>query len=245
MRRCFFAALSARILSRRSERLVEIGLSYIPADCAVAARSATASISPAAAFQKETAREYMMQHYIGHIEWHYMSPEDEKKGYGEGPFGFDVPSNMFIIAYNLIAGRGDLEKSMCDAVWFGEDTDCTAGTIAALHGIRCGIDSIDQKWIEPIGHEDQDDQHRPVPHGEPHPEGHLRVLRAYRKAPCRRRRAEIPARRACEGLHGPAWFTDIYDDMRVVTYRFDYINVRLDYMGDPVIRAGEPKRIRF
>ena len=43
----------------------------------------------------------------------------------------------------------------------------------------------------------------------------------------------------------PTWFTNIYDDMRVVTYRFDYVNVRLDYMGDPVIRAGEPKRIRF
>ena len=45
-----------------------------------------------------------------------------------------MPSNLFIIAYNLIAGQGDLGASMCGAVWFGEDTDCTAGTIAIANG---------------------------------------------------------------------------------------------------------------
>lgn len=84
------------------------------------------------------AREQMLQNFIGHIEWHYISPEDEAKGYGEGPFGWDVPSNLFIIAYSLLYGEGDLEKAMCTAVSFGEDTDCTAGTIASLFGIRYG-----------------------------------------------------------------------------------------------------------
>ena len=28
-------------------------------------------------------------------------------------------------------------------------------------------------------------------------------------------------------------------------YCFDYLNVRVDYCGDPVLRAGEQKRVRF
>ena len=241
----FFAALeSAAFFEPSLERLVEIGLSYIPADCAVARAIRDGVDFARRGVSKETAREYMMQHYIGHIEWHYMSPEDEKKGYGEGPFGFDVPSNMFIIAYNLIAGRGDLEKSMCDAVWFGEDTDCTAGTIAALHGIRCGIDSIDQKWIEPIGTKIKTISIDPFRMESRIPkdiyEFSARIERLHAEA-ARKFRLDGPAK----DFTAPEWFTNIYDDMRVVTYRFDYINVRLDYMGDPVIRAGEPKRIRF
>ena len=181
----FFAALeSAAFFEPDLEKLIEIGLTYIPADCAVARAIRDGVDFARRGVSKETAREYMMQHYIGHIEWHYIAPEDERKGYGEGPFGFDVPSNMFIIAYNLVAGRGDLEKSMCGAVWFGEDTDCTAGTIAALHGIRCGIDSIDKKWIEPIGTKIKTISIDPFRMESRIPKGHLRILGPPREAPC-------------------------------------------------------------
>ena len=242
----FTAALeSAAFFEQDLEKLIEIGLSYIPADCVVARAIREGADLARRGVSKEEARDHMMQSYIGHIEWHYMSPEDEAKGYGEGPFGFDVPSNMFIIAYNLVAGKGDLEKSMCDAVWFGEDTDCTAGTIAALHGIRFGIDSIEKKWIEPIGTKIKTISIDPFRMEARIPkdiyEFSARVEKIHEQAVQEYALSDEPT----HDLMAPAWFTNIYDDMHVVTYRFDYINVRLDYMGDPVIHAGEPKRIRF
>lgn len=45
----------------------------------------------------EESREYIMQNYIGHLEWHAISGEDEEKGYSEGKMGWDVPSNIMII----------------------------------------------------------------------------------------------------------------------------------------------------
>lgn len=33
--------------------------------------------------------------------------------------------------------------------------------------------------------------------------------------------------------------------MKTVKYEFPYLNVRVDYCGDPVINAEEPKKIRF
>ena len=156
-----------------------------------------------------------------------------------------MPSNLFIIAYNLIAGQGDLGASMCGAVWFGEDTDCTAGTIAALHGIRCGIDSIENKWIEPIGTKIKTISIDPFRMESRIPKDiyafSARIAKIHEDAVKKFGLSQEPA----GDFMAPDWFCNIYDDMRVVTYRFDYVNVRLDYMGDPVIRAGEPKRIRF
>lgn len=40
---------------------------------------------------------------------------------------------------------------MCTAVNYGEDTDCTAGTIAALYGIMHGTKVFGEKWVKPIG----------------------------------------------------------------------------------------------
>ena len=70
-----------------------------------------------------------MQNYIGHLECHYISEEDEQKGYQNGRMGWDVPSNIMIIIYGLLFGRGDFERSMLTALHYGEDTDCTSGTI--------------------------------------------------------------------------------------------------------------------
>lgn len=236
---------SAAFFETDIQKLIDIGLSYIPADCAVARAIRDGVDFAHRGVAKETAREFMMQNYIGHIEWHYIAPEDEKKGYNDGPFGFDVPSNMFIIAYSLIAGADHLEKSMCTAVWFGEDTDCTAGTIAALYGIRYGLDAIEKKWIEPIGTKIKTISIDPFRMENRIPKDiyafSARVGAIHEEAV-----RKFGLSDALEtDFKAPDWFANIYDDMRVVTYRFDYINVRLDYMGDPVIHAGEPKKIRF
>ena len=41
------------------------------------------------------------------------------------------------------------------------------------------------------------------------------------------------------------YFQNIYREMKTIRYEFPYLNVRVDYMGAPVITANEPKKIRF
>ncbi len=62
----------------------------------------------------------------------------------------DVKVNFPIMVAALLLGKGDFSKSICDAVNFGEDTDCTGATVGALLGIM-NPDSIPEKWLAPIG----------------------------------------------------------------------------------------------
>lgn len=64
----------------------------------------------------------------------------------------DVKLNLPIIAAALLLGEGDFDKSICYAVNFGEDTDCTGATVGALLGIR-NPDTISERWLAPIGHD--------------------------------------------------------------------------------------------
>ena len=50
----------------------------------------------------------------------------------------------------LLLGKGDFGKSICTAVNFGQDTDCTGATVGAILGIM-NPDSISAHWLEPIG----------------------------------------------------------------------------------------------
>ena len=243
----FTAAVeSAAFFENDTKKLLQIGLSYLPEDCAVARAVRAGWDCWEKGLEPMAAREQMLQNFIGHIEWHYISPEDEAKGYGEGPFGWDVPSNLFIIAYSLLYGEGDLEKAMCTAVSFGEDTDCTAGTIASLFGIRYGIDSIDRKWIDPIGTRLKTISIDPFRMENRIPkdiyEFSARVEKLHQAAVEQfglYREEDIPS------FEAKPYFKNIYDEMHVVRYCFDYLNVRVDYCGDPVLRAGEQKRVRF
>ena len=62
----------------------------------------------------------------------------------------DVKVNFPIMVAGLLLGNGDFAKSICDAVNFGEDTDCTGATVGALLGIM-NPDSIPERWLAPIG----------------------------------------------------------------------------------------------
>lgn len=52
-----------------------------------------------------------------------------------------------IIIYGLLFGEGNFEKSVLTAVHYGEDTDCTAGTIASLFGIMYGIEFLKKNGL--------------------------------------------------------------------------------------------------
>lgn len=244
----FMAAMeSAAFYERDIRKLIDIGLSYIPEECTVSKAIRDAIRTFDEGMSVEQTREYLMQHYIGHLEWHAIAREDEEKGYNEGPMGFDVPSNMMIIIYGLLFGEGSYEKAMCTAVNYGEDTDCTAGTIAALYGMMYGRDVFEEKWTKPIGNKlvtisiDPFLMYGKIPKTVEELTERVTVL--YEKA--QKEFGLTGWSGNVEDFYAKPYFRNIYREMNVVRFEFSGLNIRLDYCGDPVIRRGEPKKIKF
>lgn len=153
-----------------------------------------------------------------------------------------------IIIYGLLFGGGDFEKSVLTAVHYGEDTDCTAGTIASLFGIMYGIDFFEAKWIDPIGHGivtcsiDPFRMAGRIPSTVEELTDRVLALKevAWKELALTEATAEDE-----EIFYAKPYFRNIFDEMKTVKYEFPYLNVRVDYCGDPVINAEEPKKIRF
>jgi ADP-ribosylglycohydrolase len=241
----FIAAMESMAFFEHNIRtLIKTGLSYIP-DCAVSQCVQKAIKTFDNGINEKDSRDYIMKNYVGNLEWHYISPEDEKKGYAKGRMGWDVPSNMMIITYALLFGNGDFEKSVCTAVHYGEDTDCTAGTIAALFGIMNGIDFFPEKWIKPIGNRITTCSINPFLMMDRIPktvnEMTDRVIVLHKNAYRELNLTLDPQ----DMFTASSWFKNIYNEMHTVKYEFRYLNVRLDYCGAPVIHDSEPKQIRF
>lgn len=156
----FIAALeSAAFIEKDVNKLIDIALTYIPSDCAVAE-----AISAVIDYYKSgksyiEARDMLLEKYRGEPFTYYdngvpvklVSERDRKKGYDNGRKGYDVVDNVGIIIIGLLYGEGDFGKSMLYAVNCGEDTDCTAATIGSIFGILMGYDNLPELWKKPIG----------------------------------------------------------------------------------------------
>lgn len=136
------------------KKLIEIGLSYIPAECGVAkaVRAVVAACDDGKSWLE--IRDLILRDHRGSSFWddpNFTSPDDRKKGFHEGQFGYDVPSNIGIVVLGLLYGGDNFDKMLCTTVNCGEDTDCTAATVGSIYGIMRGTKAIPQKWIDPIG----------------------------------------------------------------------------------------------
>jgi len=151
----FTAAIeSAAFVINDPKKLVEIGLSYIPAECGIARAINLAMDMYNQGKTWREARDEMLRQCRGSVFFQHMwhiSKEDIEKGFHTGKMGWDAPSNIGILVIGLFYGEGDFTKSMCVTVNCGEDTDCTGATIGSLFGIMHGVDAIPEKWITPIG----------------------------------------------------------------------------------------------
>ncbi len=151
----FCAAVeSAAFCESDFEKLVEIGLSYIPENCAVAGAIRLAIKCKEDGLTWKEARKKMLQEYPGSFGMYqgykFSEPEDDVP---TGEFGFDAPSNIGIMMIGWVYGEGDFSKSICIAAGCCEDGDCTAGTLGSILGIIGGTQTIDEKWLAPIGDE--------------------------------------------------------------------------------------------
>ncbi len=128
----FLAALeSMAFVESNIPKLLESGLSVIPRECRLA-RSIRDTMEWVAEGLSFTAlRQRILTHY------------------GSDNFT-DVKMNFGFITAALLLGRGDFSRSICTAVNFGRDADCTGATVGAILGIL-DPSGIGEEWLRPIG----------------------------------------------------------------------------------------------
>ncbi|TDF95555.1 ADP-ribosylglycohydrolase family protein [Paenibacillus piri] len=128
----FFAAIeSAAFFETDRDRLIQIGLTYIPEEC----RTAKA-VRALLQWYKEgktwtEARELVLEHH-GH------------------PNFTDAPQNIAFTLLGWLYGE-DFGDAILKAVNCGYDTDCTAATLGAILGIILGPEKLPERWLKPVG----------------------------------------------------------------------------------------------
>lgn len=146
------AAESAAFVVPDLRRIIDIGLSYIPANCGVARAVRTTLECFDADKPVFELRDEVLRLHRGKLSaLAVVSAEDRAKGFDTGELGYDVPSNIAFTLAGLLYGGDDFGKVQCTCVNLGEDTDCTAATAGSVWGILRGARAIPQKWIDPIG----------------------------------------------------------------------------------------------
>ncbi len=154
------AVQSAAFFESDIYKLIDIGKSYIPADCAIVkaidcaiacyqsgktwqqARKALFKVTPSAFG--------MMGGYWkgvpGMPATEKYPAQEEDPEIPSAPMGYDAPWSIGAIILSLLYGEGDMGKTVCIATNCGEDTDCTAGTAGSIAGIISGAKKIPEKW---------------------------------------------------------------------------------------------------
>lgn len=127
----FNAAMqSAAFVTSDKEKLLEIGLSFIPENCETAKAIRNAIKAYKDGLNWKDARNFVL-----------------KESYS--PIAQYSPVNLGFQTIGLLYGE-DFGDAICKAVNCGYDTDCTGATVGALLGIILGKDGIPKKWVEPL-----------------------------------------------------------------------------------------------
>ncbi len=257
----FCASLeSAAFVEKDVRRLIEIGLSYIPEDCALAKAVKMAVACHDKKMTPVAARDEILRNFMG-TYWASCSDEDRKKGFDKGVFGFDAPLNVGLTIFALLHGGDDFGKVVCTATNTGEDTDCTAATAGAMWGLIHGAPAVPEKWITPIGHGiktislNLGDMGGWIPQtvdnlaerGERLANQFL--LASFRGGSAKSGDVEFieQGETTCDnpqGLFCPPVVKEALLQLRAAQYEFDFFRVAVDYGDEPVIQTGVAKKVR-
>ena len=123
-------------VERDIDRLIDLGLSFIPADSLIA-------------------------RLVGDVRtWHRELPRwedafskiEERYGYHRFPGNCHVVPNHAVVIMSLLYGGDDFQRGQMIANTAGWDTDCNAGNVGCLTGIRLGLPGIDAgpDWRGPV-----------------------------------------------------------------------------------------------
>ncbi len=132
----FVAAMVSAAFSEKDPlKLIETGLSVIPADSEYATM----------------VRDMIRFHQAHPEDWHEARDYIEDAwGYKNYPGIVHIIPNGAIIAIGMLYGEGDFDKTIAITNMCGWDTDCNVGNVAAVIGVAVGLDGIDPKWLPPL-----------------------------------------------------------------------------------------------
>ncbi len=128
--------ISYAFVEKDMKKILEKGLSYIPTDCEYA----------------KVVRA-VMEFYDRHPEnWRECFRFIfENYGYDKYPGVCHIIPNIAVMILALLYGEGDFSDTLNICNMCGWDTDCNVGNVAAIMGVRCGLEGIEyDKWRKPI-----------------------------------------------------------------------------------------------
>ena len=125
------AVESAAFLISDKEKLLEIGLSFIPKDSKTAKAIKDAIKAYREGMDWKEARNFVLRNSYSSIAQY-------------------SPVNLGFQTIGLLYGK-NFEDAICKAVNCGYDTDCTGATVGSILGIVLGKEKLPKKWIEPLG----------------------------------------------------------------------------------------------
>jgi len=126
------AAESAAFFENDANKLIDIGLSYIPDDCGIRQVVEFVRSEHIKATPVYKLRNLICAYYSNVCDFTY------------------VLANVGFAVLGLLYGES-FGESLCNAVNCGYDTDCSGATLGALLGIRAGREAIPEEWTAPIG----------------------------------------------------------------------------------------------
>ena len=145
----FIAAIeSAAFVESDKFNLIDIGLSYIPADCYCAKAVRRIIELYRSGIDWKAARYQLMKDFPGSFGAQWQGVEE---GISNSDWGYDAPNNIAITLIGWLYAGDDFGKALCITTGCGEDSDCTAGALGAILGILMGAKGIPAKWKDPIG----------------------------------------------------------------------------------------------
>ncbi len=142
---------SVAFVEKDVNKLIEIALSYVPKDCAIAdVCNMVLEGKKNGADWKDVRKQIYMK---------YPGTFGDSKGFEDREFEYwpetspynNAICNVGFTILGIIYGEGDFGKTLCLCVNCGEDSDCSAATAGATLGILYGKDGIPKEWLEPIG----------------------------------------------------------------------------------------------
>jgi ADP-ribosylglycohydrolase len=128
--------ISYAFVEKDIKKIIEKGLSYIPADCEYAA----------------VVRD-VMKYYEEHpAKWRECFEFIfENYGYDKYPGNCHIIPNIAVMILAFLYGEGDFTDTLNICNMCGWDTDCNVGNVATIMGVRNGLAGIDyDKWRKPI-----------------------------------------------------------------------------------------------
>lgn len=126
------ACIAAAFNTSSLEKIIQIGLEYIPEDSRLAI-----AIKDTIAWCREAPD-----------SWEAVWKKINEK-YGRLHM-VHVIQNTCVIVMALMLCGGDFEKAICLGVMGGWDTDCTGATIGSIMGAMLGKERLPDKWISPL-----------------------------------------------------------------------------------------------